>query len=298
MEATTTITSKLEMIVTEQSAEQIPEPYHGMKVSEDDYWAFYYDYPDRCFEWCEGKLEELGVSDLLTLRVYKWFLFLLQAYLDSFPVAEIINLETGFRLRNRSIRKPDLGVIHQDNPVQMKGLDKSYSGIFDMCIEALSDSTPEDEERDTIRKYQEYAAAMVKEYYILHDSLARCAFYRLGINKKYVPIDDSDGIIRSTVLPGFQFRLMDLVKKPPLIKLIHDPAYQHFVMLDYQKALREKNEAVQEKDAVVQEKNEAVQEKDAAILREQAAVLKAEYERQRAEAAEAELARLKALLVK
>ncbi|CAK0769242.1 hypothetical protein CCP3SC15_390018 [Gammaproteobacteria bacterium] len=67
-------------------------------------------------------------------------------------------------------------------------------------MEALSDSDKEQKERDTIIKKAEYAAAGVKEYYILHNSEER-AFYRLNTQGEYVPISPHDGdVISSKVL--------------------------------------------------------------------------------------------------
>jgi hypothetical protein len=101
-----------------------------------------------------------------------------------------------------------------------------------MCIEALSDFTEKEKERDTVTKKQEYAASGVKEYYILHKSDAM-AFYRLNAHGVYVPIEPvGQGIIKSKVLPGFQFRISDLSQKPSLKKMTDDPVYQGFVLLD------------------------------------------------------------------
>lgn len=46
--------------------------------------------------------------------------------------------------------------------------DASYRGIYDLCIEALSDLDPADIRGDTVTKKAAYAAAGVPEYYILH----------------------------------------------------------------------------------------------------------------------------------
>ncbi|MEN8217229.1 MAG: Uma2 family endonuclease [Pseudomonadota bacterium] len=69
----------------------------------------------------------------------------------------------GFRLalpNKTAIRRPDLGVVCNNNPVSFEANDRTYRGVCDMCIEALSDSTKEDKERDTVTKKQEYAASV------------------------------------------------------------------------------------------------------------------------------------------
>jgi len=69
-----------------------------MRVSEADYWAFYYEGPEETYEWNNGVLEEKGVSDRLTCLIYDWFLQLLIEYLRARPIAERVGLETGFWL--------------------------------------------------------------------------------------------------------------------------------------------------------------------------------------------------------
>ncbi len=47
-----------------------PAPYHGMSVSEADYWLYYYDSNEPTFEWNNGVLEEKGVSDWETAKLF------------------------------------------------------------------------------------------------------------------------------------------------------------------------------------------------------------------------------------
>jgi Uma2 family endonuclease len=203
----------------------------GRIVSEAEYWAEYYSHPDFSYEWNNGRLEEKPVSDFAQFRLYVWFLSLLKDYLHVHPIARMIGLETGFRLAlptKTTIRKPDLGVVLNSNPTPLGDKDRSYHGIFDLCIESLSDSSKKDVERDTVVKKLEYAAAGVSEYYILDESQGETAFYQLrkGV---YVPLPKTGGVIRSHVLPGFQFRLADLLQLPEPPAMIDDPIYQGFV---------------------------------------------------------------------
>jgi Uma2 family endonuclease len=172
------------------------------------------------------------VSDYAQFRLYVWFLSLLNDFLHVRPIARMIGLETGFRLalpQKTTVRKPDLGVVLNSNPVALADKDRSYHGIFDLCIESLSDSSKEDIARDTVVKKQEYAAGGVSEYYILDEQGGETAFYHLR-NGVYMPLPAQEGVIRSRVLPGFQFRLADLYHLPEPSKLIKDPVYESFVL--------------------------------------------------------------------
>lgn len=262
-------------------------------VSEQAYWETWYEHPDVNLEWNDGRLEEVPVSDLLTTQVYYWLLELLLHYLRRHPVAQILGLETGFRLAlpdgRVSIRKPDLGFIHRDNPIQRAETDNRYLGIPDLVIEALSDSTAANRRRDEVIKKGEYAAIGVREYYILHHDPEHLAFYTTTAGGVYVPIPSQDGVIHSRVFPGFRFRRADLQRRPSTTDLRADPIYADFIHPEWQQA-----EAVAEQARAIAEQAQA-QAEQARAQAEQART-QAERERLQREAAEARVAELEALL--
>lgn len=209
-----------------------PQSADGHYVSEEVYWAEYYDHGDISYEWNNGYLEEKPVSDYAQFRLYLWFLGLVKDYLHVRPIGRMIGLEVGFRmaLPNRvTIRKPDLAVVLNTNPVPLRDKDRSYRGIYDLCIESLSDSIQREVDRDTVTKRLEYAAAGVQEYYILDERQTETAFFQLAPNGVYVPISPVGGVIHSCVLPGFQFRLADLYRLPEPPELMTDSVYRDFV---------------------------------------------------------------------
>jgi Uma2 family endonuclease len=247
----------------------------GLRVSEAEYWANYYEHPDFNYEWNNGVLEVKPMAEVIDALLYQWFYLLLSTYLTTKPIATMLNLEIGFRLalpnKKVSIRKPDLFLVRNDNPTPLGLHDRTFKGICDLCIESLSDSTRKERERDTKVKKQEYALVNVPEYFILDAGRTYTAFYRLGSGGLYQEIDPGpDGIIRSEVLPGFQFRIADLYRQPDLIDLIDDEVYRHYVLLDYQ---AERQRAEQERARAEQERARAEQaysraERLAAKLRE------------------------------
>jgi len=138
-----------------------------------------------------------------------------------------------------SIRKPDVAIVLNENPVMLHLNDCNFKGIFDMCIESLSYSTLKDIKRDTVEKKKEYEGIGVREYYILDARRTETAFYRLNQKGKYRKIKPSrKGIIQSEVLPGFQFRVSDLYDRPSIEQLAEDEVYQDYMLPFYQKALQ------------------------------------------------------------
>ena len=69
----------------------------------------------------------------------------------------------------------------------------------------------------------------MQEYYILDERGIETQFYRLNRQGVYLPMPRTDGVIRSLVLPGFQFRIQDLYDQPALHRLVDDPIYSNFI---------------------------------------------------------------------
>jgi Uma2 family endonuclease len=210
------------------------------------------------------------MTDYAQFRLYLWFLSLVKDYFHVYPIGRMIGLGMGFRLAlpdRTTIRKPDLAAVLDSNPIALEDKDRSYRGIFDLCIESISDATEDEVARDTVIKRAEYAAAGVREYYILDERRLETAFYRLNSVGVYVPIAPINGVIRSHVLPGFQFRLIDLYRMPEPPQLVADDVYNHFIS-PYLRAERERTElAIQRAE---QEQARAAQEATALAQQERA----------------------------
>jgi hypothetical protein len=273
-----------------------PVSHDGREVTEEEYWRDYYLESDVHYEWNNGRLEEKPVSDYGTFLVYAWFIELLRHFLRARPSARMVALEMGFRLvlpTGTVIRKPDLGVVRDDNPVPLQPLDASYRGVFDVCIEALSDKDRRGIARDAVTKRAEYAAGGVAEYYILHREPGHQAFYARTSAGVYVPIVPAAGVIRSLVLPGFQFRLDDLLTQPSPEAMRHDPVYAPFVLPGWREAEERAAAAMQQAQAQAQAEAQARAVAEQGMQQAIAAQEAAEAARAQAEEA---LARLRAEL--
>ena len=253
-----------------EQTDDMPRSQAGLRVTEEEYWQTYYHDLDFTYEWNNGILEEKPMADYLSFKMYRWFLKLLEEFLRAFPIAKIIGLEIGFRLalpQKTSIRRPDLAVILHSNAVGIEDEECTYRGIFDLCIEFLSDSKPQDVKRDTVVKKMEYCQAGVQEYFILDRKGKETAFYRLDKQGKYVPFPHLPGeIIRSDVLTGFQFRIADLYKTPELLELIEDPVYRSYILWEYQ---AERQRADAERQRAETERQRADAERQRADTEEQ-----------------------------
>jgi Uma2 family endonuclease len=205
----------------------------GRYVTEEDYWENYYEHLDFNYEWNNGILEEKPVGDFQDLEMYKWFTLILQHYCLSQKTGKLVVHDFGFRLKlpdKVTIRKPDVAVVLNANQSPLALRDRSFKGIYDLCVEFVSDLTRQAVVRDTVNKKLEYEAIGVKEYYILDGDDTYTAFYRLnssGIFEHITPIKGD--IIQSEVLEGFQFRISDLFKQPDMEDLTEDEVYYHYL---------------------------------------------------------------------
>ncbi len=273
----------------------------GARVPEAVYWARYYECPDIAYEWNNGRLEEKPVSDHLHYFMFDWFVDLLRRFLSARPIATTLGLETGFRLNLSGrivIRKPDLAVVRHDNPVPLNPTDRSYHGVFDLCVEVLSDSKPAEVRRDTETKKDEYEAGGVKEYLIIHSG-AHQGLYRCGPGGVYQLVPpDAAGIVRSAVLPGFRYRPADFHRRPSLQEMAEDPVYQAFVLPEVQRMKAAAEQARVRAQQAERRTQQAERQTRQAERQAQQAEQRAQSEIQTWRVAEADVARMLALLQK
>ena len=278
-------------------------PDDGRYVTKEEYWARWYENPypdiDVSYEWNNGRLEAKPLPNEPQLDLYNWFLDLLRHFISTNPIAKLINLETGIVLtiedpaepsgQREAVRKPDIGVILNSNPVPWGGVDRRhFDGVCDMVVEAVSDSTLAEVLRDTEEKRRDYALAGVKEYYILDPGGEHMRFYRLIGGGRYEEIQpDAEGVIGSDVLPGLQFRLEDLARQPKGDELALNDVYSGYVMPNYQVAVTKSEAEAQRADEATQRADEATQraEEEAAARQEEAAARQAAEQRTEEEAA-------------
>ncbi len=277
-------------------------PDDGRYVTKEEYWARWYENPypdiDVSYEWNNGRLEAKPLPNEPQLDLYNWFLDLLHRFISTYPIAKLINLETGFVLtiedptepsgQREAVRKPDIGVILNSNPVPWGGVDRRhFDGVCDMVVEAVSDSTLAEVLRDTEEKRRDYALAGVKEYYILDPGGEHMRFYRLIPGGQYEEIQpDLEGVIGSDVLPGLQFRLEEMERQPRMEELALNDVYSGYVIPRLQIAVSKSEAEAQRADEATQRADKATQRADEATQRaeEEAAARQAAEQRAEAEA--------------
>lgn len=300
--------TQTEVVSPNRTTDSYWAPDNGRCVTLEEYLEKWYENPypdlDVSYEWNNGTLEAKPPSNGLQIGLYNWFLALLLRYVETYDHTSLINLETGLVLKiedesdpkgeRLQVRKPDIGVILNANPVSWGTLDqRHFDGVCDMVVEAVSDSTLVEVLRDTEEKKSDYAPGGVKEYYILDPEGERMRFYALTSDGEYEEIpSDANSVIRSNVLASLQFRLDDLHRRPRLADLARDDVYSAYVIPELQVAV---TRAVTESAARMRAEEQAATAAAARKRAEEQAATEAAARQlleEQLKAKEAELARL------
>ena len=274
-------------------------PDEGRRVTKEEYFAKWYENPypdiDVSYEWNNGILEAKPLPNQPQLDLYNWFLILLHCNTVTFRHASLLNLETGFELtmpdpdapsgKREAVRKPDVGVILNSNPTPWGRIDqRHFEGVCDLVVEAVSDSTMAEVLRDTEEKKEDYALGGVREYFILDPNGEHTRFYRLTQQSHYESIQPDDkGVIRSDILAGFQFRVEDLNRKPPLEELALDPVYCEYVVPGYKTSVQKAANEAQRAEREAQRAQNEAQRAERETQRAETEAKRAERETQRAQ---------------
>jgi Uma2 family endonuclease len=152
------------------------------------------------YEWLMGKVIDVTSNSKSHAMIVAFLIELIGLYLRFRRIGQVF--ATGYPQyvgETRPAREPDIVVVlnHNLNRTQTTYLD----GPADFVVEVIS---PESIHRDRSKKFEEYEAAGVPEYFMVDPRRREAVLYKLGADGLYHPTPlDADGLLGSTVLPGF-----------------------------------------------------------------------------------------------
>ncbi len=164
---------------------------------------------DILAEWANGEVVMTSPASRRHQDTAKFLLTTLSAFVDMHDLGTVMGAPFVMRLPT-SGRKPDVLYIaraHED-----RVWETLLAGPADLIIEIVS---PESIERDRVRKFAEYQAGGVAEYWLLDPGEEQADFYQLGRRGRYrrVPAD-RNGVYHSRAVPGFWLRVPWLWRRP------------------------------------------------------------------------------------
>lgn len=189
------------------------------KMSFDEFidWAG----PDIDAEWVDGEVVWMSPVSLDAGDVSQFLGTLVRHYVEYHDLGNVYCERVLMRLRSRpSGREPDVLFVAKGRRSILKK--KYVDGAADLAIEVICE---ESRTRDRVEKFQEYAHAGVREYWIIDPDNETAELYQLDDNGNYklIPASDS-GVYHSAVLIGLWLKPAWLWQKPlpPLLSVLRE----------------------------------------------------------------------------
>ncbi len=164
---------------------------------------------DTLAEWVDGEIVMTSPASRRHQDIGKFLLTTLSAFADMHDLGTIMGAPFQMKLPH-SGREPDVLYVARAHEERLRNT--FLDGPADLVIEVVS---PESVERDRVRKFGEYEAGGVSEYWLLDPRQEHADFYQLDPRGRYQPVPaDQDGVYRSQALPGFWLRVPWLWRQP------------------------------------------------------------------------------------
>jgi Uma2 family endonuclease len=169
---------------------------------------------DTWAEWVDGEVIVMPAVELAHARITGFMATLIRVFAEDHDLGEVLGEPYQIRFaRIRRRRSPDVIFVSREKSKLIKS--SGFEGGPDLVIEVVS---AESQSRDRREKYIEYAAAGVREYWIIDPLVKEIEVHALGKNKKYTAIAETGGVFHSTVLKGFFIKPQWLWQlKPPKV---------------------------------------------------------------------------------
>jgi len=183
------------------------------KMSYEDFLAWCDE--DTWAEWVDGEIIMFSPASSRHQDIGSFLETLLRLYVEGKNLGKVLRAPFQMKLSpDLPGREPDLLFVSTANLHRLQ--DTYLDGPADLVIEIIS---KESINRDRGRKFIEYEAGGVQEYWLIDPLRSQAEFYRLGSDNHYhIFLPDSEGIYNSRTVPGFWFRVTWFWQEPlPLL---------------------------------------------------------------------------------
>ncbi len=185
------------MTVTASQIEPVDSFSTRIYVSAEEYME---KYAHDHYEWDQGLLIQMSPTTLSHFNLLEYLKYFLKTYFRFHSIGTYVGDPFVMRLDVvPSRRQPDIQIILKTNPGQLT--ETMMIGPADIVIEVVSE---ESAERDYGKKFVEYEAGGVQEYWLFDTLRETHHFYRLNDVRRYVDHSvDEQGNYRTPLLPHF-----------------------------------------------------------------------------------------------
>jgi Uma2 family endonuclease len=179
---------------------------------DEDIWA----------EWIDGQVVILPYATDFEADLFGWLVAVLRCYVEAHDAGRVMGCNFQVRFADqRRRRTPDLLYVDKSRLDQIHKY--HFEGGPDLVIEIVTD---ESHTRDTREKYSEYQTAGVREYWMIAPFSQAVEVCGLSSDGTYRRLPINDGVIRSTVVPGFWLKTKWLWREsqPNIMDVLRDLA--------------------------------------------------------------------------
>lgn len=175
------------------------KPHPGRRMTEEEFISWCDE--DTKAEWVDGEVIVMSPANSAHVRLNLWLGRVIGEFVEHHDLGEVLGPQAQIRIGpKRQRREPDLLFVSKPRRDIIRT--NHVEGPPDLIIELVS---PESITRDWRDKYQAYEAAGVREYWVIDRNAQRMDAYQLGA-EGYAQIEETDGAVRSDVIPGFYLR--------------------------------------------------------------------------------------------
>jgi len=160
-------------------------------------------------EWVDGEIIIMAPASFDHVDLNDWLVTIIRMVIEHHRLGVVLSREFFIRLpKQRRRRLPDLLFISTSRTGLLH--EQYFDGAPDLLIEVVS---PDSEARDWRDKYLEYEKAGVREYWVIDPMSHRVEAYVL-VKGRYTPIEEDQGKLSSTAIPGFWLKTDWLWRRP------------------------------------------------------------------------------------
>lgn len=170
------------------------------------------EWGDRPFfaEWEDGKVLVMSPAFQAHQELSSWLETVLRLFVRTQKLGQVFRAPfTVLLLQTQQGREPDILFVRRENLERVH--DTYVEGPPDVVVEIVS---PESVSRDRGRKFVEYEAEGVPEYWLLDPMRKQAEFYRLGPEGHYRLDISPDGTFHSRAIDGFWLQADWLWQEP------------------------------------------------------------------------------------
>lgn len=170
-----------------------------LRMSEREYVAWAMKQELVRSEWVDGRVTRMAPVSLEHSDLVGWLLSVTRMFVEEHDLGRVHGSEFMARFAKvPSRRVPDVLFISKSRLNLLQP--NHFEGAPDLIMEVVS---PDSESRDWREKFKEYEQGGVREYWVIDPNSQHVEVYSLGRGKRYRPIAEKNGALRSGVVRGF-----------------------------------------------------------------------------------------------